>query len=142
MASRTDSPLPTAAGRTLRILLVEDHADTANVLQRLLASLGHQVTTAGTVGQALDLFRSQPFDLLLSDIGLPDGTGIDLMRQARASFTGPAIALTGFGMEDDVTRCYDAGFNIHLTKPVNFQKLVAVIRDQTERAESMLAAHS
>jgi PAS domain S-box-containing protein len=131
-APHTQSSPPTPAGRPLRILLVEDHADTASVLRRLLAGQGHIVATAASVAQALALIRAEPFDILLSDIGLPDGTGIDLIRQARPAFTAPAIALTGFGMEDDVARCYDAGFNVHLTKPVNFQKLVSVIREQAQ----------
>jgi CheY-like chemotaxis protein len=68
------------------------------------------------------------FNLLLSDIGLPDGTGIDLIRQVRERSTIPAIALTGFGMDQDITRYKEAGFDAHLTKPVNFQKLEMLIK--------------
>jgi CheY-like chemotaxis protein len=68
------------------------------------------------------------FNLLLSDIGLPDGTGYDLIRQVRQFSDMPAIALSGFGMEEDVSDCREAGFSDHLTKPVNFQRLAMMIQ--------------
>lgn len=118
------------AAKCFRLLLVEDHADTARVLARLLRGNGHQVTVAGSVQQALGTAINEPFDLLVSDIGLPDGTGIDLIRQLRQQHGSGlrAVALTGFGMEDDVARCREAGFHDHLTKPVNLQKLEAAIQ--------------
>lgn len=64
----------------------------------------------------------------MSDIGLPDGTGIDLITAARQVSDMPAIALTGYGMEEDVAKCLAAGFNGHLTKPISFQKLQLMIR--------------
>jgi CheY-like chemotaxis protein len=74
--------------------------------------------------------RGDNFDVLLSDIGLPDGTGIDLIRAVREEICKrmPAVALTGFGMEDDVRRTLQAGFNDHLTKPVNFARLEQTLR--------------
>jgi CheY-like chemotaxis protein len=117
-----------AVARSLRILLVEDHDDTAQVLSRLLRSLNHDISIAATVGDALQIFSGKPsFDLLISDIGLPDGTGMDLIRQVRQTSKVPAIALTGFGMEDDIAACRDAGFDNHLTKPLNFGKLQMMI---------------
>ncbi len=129
---RQDVLIPTAQSefpsRSLNILLVEDHADTARVMSRLLKNLGHRVSIADTVKGAKTTVESDRFDVLLSDIGLPDGTGLDLIRSIRLHSDLPAIALTGYGMEEDVAKCLDAGFNGHLTKPVNFQKLESVIR--------------
>lgn len=116
-----------ARGTTgLRVLFVEDHADTARTMDRLLKLLGHDVCLARTVRDAVEMVKTRSFDLLISDIGLPDGSGIDVVRQPEA--TGmPAIAMTGYGMEQDVQRCREAGFREHLTKPVDFEKLEAVI---------------
>lgn len=114
-----------------RVLLVEDHPDTARVLARLLRGNGHTVSVADSVAQALAAVRTATFDVLVSDIGLPDGTGIDLIREIRRQQDDgkmPAIALTGFGMEDDVTRTREAGFKSHLTKPVNFARLEQAIQ--------------
>ena len=99
-------------------------------MARLLEKLGHRVRTAGTVAAATEMTRGgEPIDLLVSDIGLPDGTGIDLIRDMRRRSAVPAIALTGFGMEEDVAKCIDAGFTAHLTKPVNFARLELMIRN-------------
>ena len=111
----------------ISILLVEDHADSAEVMGRLLRAKGYVVETCATVAEAEKIMREQQFNLLLSDIGLPDGTGVDLIRQVRQRSTIPAIALTGFGMDQDITRYKEAGFDAHLTKPVNFQKLEMII---------------
>ena len=103
----------------LSILLVEDHPDTATMMARLLKMFGHDVRTADSVGTALQAIDSHAFDLLISDIGLPDGTGLDLMRQVRVRRALPGIVLSGFGMEEDVRRSREAGFAVHLTKPVS-----------------------
>ena len=79
----------------LRILLVEDHADSRRVLQRLLESFGCVVRAAGTVAEALAIADTQSFDLLVSDIGLPDGSGIDVIRQMSAHQKIKGIALSG-----------------------------------------------
>ena len=115
-----------ARPRKLRILLVEDHEDTARAMTWLLRRHGHDVRVAGSVRHALDEAARGEIDLLISDIGLPDGTGLDVIRQLPRPGI-PAIALTGFGMENDVAASLKAGFTEHLTKPVNFQKLEAVI---------------
>jgi PAS domain S-box-containing protein len=107
----------------ISILLVEDHEDSAEVMKRLLSEKGYRVETCATVAEAIKLSRERSFHLLLSDIGLPDGTGIDLIRQVRQHSTIPAIALTGFGSDQDIARYKEAGFDAHITKPVNFQKL-------------------
>ena len=110
------------------MLLVEDHADTRQVLGRLLASFGYDVTAVGTVRDAVAAAERQAFDLLLSDIGLPDGSGTDVMRHVAARFNLKGIALSGFGQEDDLRRSREAGFVTHLTKPVNLQTLREVSR--------------
>lgn len=110
--------------RRLRILLAEDHDDTRGILKRLLTRRGHDVRTAATVAEALNMGRKCDFDLLITDIGLPDATGHDLMREIRKLCPKiQGIALSGFGMEEDVAASLQAGFSEHLTKPVNFQKL-------------------
>jgi signal transduction histidine kinase/ActR/RegA family two-component response regulator len=113
--------------RPMRILLVEDHLDTAHVMRRLLTSHGHQVTAAHSVAAAQAVAAGGRFDLVLSDVGLPDGTGIDFLSWFRKSSDAPAIALTGFGMEEDVQRCLAAGFTAHLTKPVSVQTLQEIV---------------
>jgi PAS domain S-box-containing protein len=110
-----------------RILLVEDHTDTRVVLSRLLASLGFLVLAAGSVREALDLAQREKVDLLVSDIGLPDGSGVDLMRELKQRQPIKGIALSGFGQADDLRRSAEAGFLKHLTKPVSFATLREVI---------------
>jgi CheY-like chemotaxis protein len=99
-------------------LLVEDNEATLDVMTKLLERLGHRVTAAPTMVGGLAAARGDTFDLLLSDLGLPDGSGLELMRELRDQFAGRAIALTGYGMEEDVRRCREAGFAVHLTKPI------------------------
>lgn len=115
----------------LRILLVEDHRDTLATLERLLIRRGYVVHTASSVGQALQVAREHDFDLLVSDIGLPDGRGTDLLEsiERQSGHRPPAIAMSGFGMGDDIERSRKAGFSEHLTKPVEFSALrEAIVR--------------
>ncbi|HEX5717091.1 MAG TPA: ATP-binding protein [Thermoanaerobaculia bacterium] len=117
------------AGSPLRLLLVEDHTDTAEAMADLLRALGHEVTVAGSVGSALGAAeaRGGRFDLVVSDLGLPDGSGLDLMRELSGIYGLKGIALSGYGMEEDVLRSREAGFSKHLTKPVDMQALKAAI---------------
>ena len=125
---------------SLRILLVEDHADTARMMSRLLAAGGHEVEMAGTVAAALDMAGSRSFDLLLSDLGLPDASGHDLLRMLRQRGVSlPAIALSGYGLEEDLRRSDAAGFAAHLTKPINLQRLHATI--ERVAGNGTVAAH-
>jgi CheY-like chemotaxis protein len=118
-----------AAPRRLKILLVEDHGDTARIMKRLLAAPGHLVRTAGDVATALQVAGSDCFDLLISDLGLPDGSGLDVMRQLRQrGCEMPGIALSGYGRDEDVQHSLDAGFATHLTKPVDVRRLQEMAR--------------
>jgi CheY-like chemotaxis protein len=114
--------------------MVDDHDDTRVAMKRLLERSGYQVTTATTVRDALESAAGgSGFDILISDIGLPDGSGLEIMRHLRDLAAGHdravrGIALSGFGMEDDIRRSHEAGFEHHLTKPVTFDRLKAVLR--------------
>ncbi|HEY3658878.1 MAG TPA: CHASE3 domain-containing protein [Steroidobacteraceae bacterium] len=111
-----------------RILLVEDHSVTAEVLQRILTARGHRVTAASSASAALRLVESEVFDLLICDIGLPDASGLDVVRAARERDPDiAAIAVTGFGTEEDIAASKAAGFDAHLTKPINIQTLETAI---------------
>jgi len=124
---------PATGLQGLNILLVDDHEDTARAMGRLLKRLGYRITTAHTCTDAVAAFGRDTFDLVISDIGLPDGSGLELMRQLRRQKKVCGIALSGFGMEEDVRKSKEAGFHEHLTKPINFQKLQQVIREVTAR---------
>lgn len=106
-------------GRSLHILLVEDHGDTADLLTTVFQIEGHSVEHAGDVASALEALERSPFDLLVSDLGLPDRTGLELLRELRGRGERlPAIALSGYGQERDIERSREAGFAEHLVKPV------------------------
>ncbi len=126
----TPSPAPTdrnVAG-PLRILLVEDHAISAKMIRMVLMQEGHEVETADDMATALELAGRQHFDLLISDLGLPDGSGHDLLRHLRRQDCRfPAIALSGYGQEEDIQRSREAGFAVHLTKPATRESLVEAI---------------
>ena len=125
---------PQAAARSaaLRILLVEDHEDTAFILVQGLMKAGHAVTHACDVATALEMTGSAPFDLLISDLGLPDGTGQDLMRTLRQNGnTMKGIAFSGYGMPADIEQSRESGFAEHIIKPVELKKLVSLIRQVT-----------
>ena len=111
----------------LRVLLVEDHAETARLLSRLLQTSGHSVSTAGDVETAMRLAKEGQFDVVVSDIGLPDGTGYDLMKRIKNECRIPGVALTGYGMDDDLQKSTEAGFADHVLKPVDAQKLETVL---------------
>lgn len=126
--------VPPHAG--LRILLVEDHADTATAMADLLTGLGHRVTVAGSLTAAraavedLAAPGGKPrLDLVISDLGLPDGNGQELMRDLSSRYGLKGIALSGYGMDEDREKSLQAGFSQHLTKPVKVRVLQAVIRE-------------
>jgi PAS domain S-box-containing protein len=113
----------------LRILLVDDHPDTVTSLAQLLTRHGYHVRTATTFTSALDLANQHQFDLIISDLGLPDGSGLDLMRRVRSTQqTVQGVALSGYGMADDLRDSREAGFAEHLVKPINIHQLEATIQ--------------
>lgn len=119
-------------GTGLRVLLVEDHIDTRDVMARLLQGLGCSVQVAGSVREAIEFGSSGGFDVLLCDLGLPDGSGLDVMRQLRATTRIRGMALSGFGHENDVERSLAAGFEKHITKPINFLALQEAVLSLAE----------
>jgi CheY-like chemotaxis protein len=112
-----------ASGKGLRILLVEDHEPTRQSLTHLLLRRNYKVVPAGSLSEARGLLEKEMFNLLISDIGLPDGNGCDLMEEVHKERHLKGIALTGYGMESDITRSQTAGFSAHLTKPVRIESL-------------------
>lgn len=119
---------PPRTVRPLRILLVEDHVDTARLMRLLLMADGHAVESAGDVAGAVKVAAEHTFDLLLSDLGLPDGTGIDLMLSLRLNGSAlPGIVLSGYGQDEDIARSRAAGFAAHLVKPINPRALQEAI---------------
>ena len=116
-----------------RILLVEDHEDTLVLLSKLLGKCGYKVSTASTVNDAIRQLEESRFDIVVSDIGLPDGSGCEIMSHEVGKVKG--IAISGFGSLEDVKRSKASGFLHHLTKPVDFQQLRAVL-EQVEASEA------
>jgi len=116
-----------AAQAGFRLLLVEDNEPTLEVMTALLELAGHDVKPAPNVRTARQLAESHPFDLVVSDLGLPDGNGFDLMKELRDRYGLKGIAVSGFGMEEDLRRSRDSGFLEHLVKPVDIDKLKAAL---------------
>lgn len=130
------TPVPPAAERRhkqSRLLFVEDHADTARVLAAILRRDGYDVLSASSVAEALAIAAveatGQGIDLVVSDLGLPDGTGFQLMRELSDRYHLQGIALSGFGMEADREAAASAGFVQHITKPVDGTRLRAAIAE-------------
>jgi HAMP domain-containing protein/signal transduction histidine kinase len=116
-----------AERQPMRILLVEDHEDTNRSLTGLLRRRGYHVQSALTFQSAVELSAKEKFDVLISDLGLPDGSGIDLIQKL-ASKPPLGIALTGFGMEKDIRKSRAVGFQHHLVKPIDLNKLDSLIQ--------------
>ncbi|HEX2101045.1 MAG TPA: ATP-binding protein, partial [Candidatus Synoicihabitans sp.] len=106
-----------------RFLVVEDHEATCRALAALLRRRGFAVSTAKSVAEAKEIAAGGKHTLLLSDIGLPDGSGFDLMRELHERYGMRGIALTGYGRDEDVARSRSAGFTAHLTKPISAEAL-------------------
>jgi signal transduction histidine kinase/DNA-binding response OmpR family regulator len=124
---------PAKERQPLRLLLVDDHEDTNRSLTLLLKRRGYKVQSATTVAAAVALARESEFDVLVSDMGLPDGNGVDLLRQMERPPTLGGIILSGFGMEEDIQRSKAAGFKEHLSKPVDINKLDGIIQQLAQR---------
>ena len=115
------------SGKSLRILVVEDHSDTLQALSRLLNHFGHDISTADNARGALDMIKAKEFDVVLCDIALPDGNGYDVVVEAKRKGGVKAVAISGFGAQDDVERGRKAGFDFYLAKPVDFHELRTVL---------------
>ena len=113
----------------LRILIVEDEADTAYGLKMYFDAKGHDVRVAMDVRSALSVAAEKPFDILLSDLTLPDGNGWDLLRQLRSQGAVRAIAISGYNSAEDLARSDAAGFLMHLAKPVAMAELDRVFAE-------------
>jgi hypothetical protein len=129
------APLGTAPNYGLKILVVEDHLDTSKLLEHVLQKNGYKTTIAKTIEEALSIAANQHFNLMVSDIGLPDGSGCELLLELRRRGNHfPAVALSGYGQQEDIRRSLGVGFSAHITKPVMPSKLIEtlglVIRDR------------
>lgn len=114
---------PSDAKLRLRLLVIEDHESTLLVLTKMLTREGHSIVAVNSAAAALEAAARETFDLVISDLGLPDASGHDLMEQLRDRYGLRGIALSGYGMEDDLERSRNAGFILHLVKPVDFTRL-------------------
>ncbi|MBA2622683.1 MAG: response regulator [Chthoniobacterales bacterium] len=131
-APRNEKAKNRAEERAPRLLVVDDHHDTCTGMKMMLERRGYRVTLAHTADEAVQKAAQEEFDLLISDIGLPDRSGYELMQELRGTKSLRGIALSGFGMENDVNRARDAGFSEHLTKPINFERLEEAIHNLLE----------
>jgi CheY-like chemotaxis protein len=114
----------------LRIYVIENDVDTRQMLTMLLKLDGHSVDVGTTMGEALNHLATRRYDVLISDIGLPDGSGWELLSRLKAQGTsGPpyAIAMSGYGLSADVQRSLDSGFREHLIKPVDIEQLERIL---------------
>jgi two-component system CheB/CheR fusion protein len=111
----------------MRVLVVEDHLDSAKLFSRLLTLEGHTVDIAGDVHSALELCERNTYGVLLADIGLPDGSGLDLIQTLLRRCPVRGIAISGYAYDADIQKSLDAGFAEHLTKPIDARHLFAAI---------------
>ena len=114
---------------SLSILLVEDDRDSLLALARLLTLSGHTPLCAATAEEALRLAASRKCDIVVSDVGLPDRSGLDLMRDLASLYRVPGIAVSGYTEPADVAECQRAGFARHLNKPLDFQQLLDTMHE-------------
>jgi len=114
--------------RPLKLLIIEDHETTRIVMEQSLNAQGHQVTAVGSLKEARQAYDAEEFDGIISDLGLPDGNGLELMREIRTESSIPSIALSGYGMDRDVEAIMASGFSTHLVKPIKIDQLINEIR--------------
>lgn len=113
--------------RSLRVFVAEDHPETVRALGGYLEALGHRVTCAASVTEALELLREAPFDVLISDIRLPDGNGWELLERADLASDVYCVAMSGFGANADRARSRAVGYRRHLLKPFDPEELDAIL---------------
>jgi CheY-like chemotaxis protein len=126
--SASSSPEPPQGAQ---IFLVEDDHDTLKYLTMFLGLLGHTVQSARTIREALAKISNTNCDILISDIGLPDGNGHELLRQIKLTRRIYAIAISGFGSESDIAKSKAAGFRHHVTKPFRADELIPFLDEAT-----------
>ncbi|MEA2736302.1 MAG: hypothetical protein QOE14_2753, partial [Humisphaera sp.] len=136
---KTTDPVTTMMADSVRVLVVDDHEDTLRVLRRLLESIGYQLATAASATAALNYIAANQVDVLVSDVGLPDATGHDLVRQVKRIRDVPAVAISGYGSATDIQKSREAGFYAHLTKPLDFDLLHATIQQALHQAGTRAA---
>ena len=124
---RKSSASSSDGAKHLRVMVVEDYRDTADAIGRYLRSRGHEVSIAPDVATALDLAAHANFDVVLSDLALPDGDGWRLLQRLTESGPVKAVAMSGFNTPADIARSIQVGFTDHLAKPVPPQKLNAAL---------------
>jgi DNA-binding response OmpR family regulator len=124
----------------LCILLVEDDADSLSALARLLTMTGHRALAAASAEEALRLAGTQRCDIVVSDVGLPDRSGLDLMRELASLYAVPGIAVSGYTDATDVRECEAAGFALHLKKPLDFQELLDAVETITRSRDGAVRA--
>lgn len=115
------------SGPDRQILVVEDHDPTTHIMARLIRARGFHVVTAVSMAGARAMARSHTIGFLITDLGLPDGDGCDLMRELHDSLGIKGAAVSGYGMPIDLERSTEAGFAMHLTKPVHINDLERVL---------------
>jgi PAS domain S-box-containing protein len=126
----TGEPFPSElATAGLRILLVEDHEDTRLIFRMILTERGHSVESAASAGEALSLASQRAFDLVISDLGLPDFSGMELMTILRERYSLRGVAVSGYGMDEDIQRSKSAGFDYHVTKPADPAKIERLLAE-------------
>ena len=130
--SSTPNPPP-----GLRILVVENDADTVKYLALFLEELKHGVTSARSMTEALKILAKEKFDVLIADMGLPDGSGLEIPSRAGARNPRFAIAMSGFGMNADRVKSKDAGFRHHLLKPFKAEDLAGMLAEAAAERRPM-----
>ena len=119
----------------MRVLLVEDHGHTRDLMTRLLSRWGYDVETANTLESGLEHVKKEPFDVILSDIALPDGTGYALISEVRRRGDDVmAIALSGYDYPEEVRIAKLTGFDYHLSKPCDCGELRALLEERINRS--------
>jgi CheY-like chemotaxis protein len=127
LAESWPAPAISSLAAKLKILFVEDHEDTVTIIERVLREAGYVVLNARSMASAIKAVNLEKFDVILSDISLPDGDGVGLLCALRQFSDAPAIALTGYGMPEDIERSRLAGFKKHLIKPISLETLLETI---------------
>jgi two-component system CheB/CheR fusion protein len=133
-SSRRRAPEKAGAPRRLRIVVVENHPDTLKYLCLYLEQMGHAVVAARSKSESIALLAGSRCDVLISDIGLPDGTGWELLLQAPSPKPPYAIAMSGFGMHADRERSLAAGYRHHLLKPFPPEELDTLLAEAAQEA--------